>query len=211
MVNRTINYSRQYGFPVFWLALAPVLALSTTLIRGLLAGLVLLAGLACVAFMVSLFRNLVSYQVRLPVIILITATVATLINLFLQAYMYEITVDFGIYLPLLVFNGLYLARSEEAFLRKPVPHALADAFMTGLTLLLFFLIIGLMREFLSYGSLLRDVNIYFASMGKLEINLGENFKSLNLFRLAPGGLICAGLVTAALRYTQLRRESVEVE
>lgn len=183
------------------IAIAPLLALSTTFISSLAAGTLSLLLILLVAVSFSLIRHFISYSVRIPVIILIIASWMTLIEMGVRAYFYDLSVHLGVYLPLIAINSLVFARAEEFYLRNSVRSSLLNGLVTGFILFFLFLIIGTIREILSYGTLFRDSELIFRDLDAV-INLVPvpEFSGLVILQGAPGALLTAGLVLAAWNY-----------
>ncbi len=99
------------------LGLCPLLAVTGTVINGLGLGIATLLTLVLSNITVSLIRNWVRPEVRVPVFVMIIASIVTTIQLSMNAWFYELYNVLGIFIPLIVTNCSILARAE-AFASK---------------------------------------------------------------------------------------------
>ena len=114
------------------LGLCPLLAVSNTLINGLGLGLATTAVLAMSNVSVSIIRNWVRPEIRLPVFVLIIASFVTTVELVMNAYFHGLYKVLGIFIPLIVTNCTIIGRAEAFASRNPVPRALVDGLSIGL-------------------------------------------------------------------------------
>ena len=89
---------------VLMLGMCPTLAVTTSAINGLGMGLSTLAVLVFSNMIISMMRNIIPDQVRLPAYIVIVATLVTIVDLGLQAYVPSLYSALGIFLPLITTN-----------------------------------------------------------------------------------------------------------
>lgn len=179
------------------LGLCPLLAVTATFINGLGLGLATLLVLVGSNVTVSLIRNLVRNEIRIPVFVMIIAAFVTIIQLLMNAFTYELYLALGIFIPLIVTNCAIIGRAE-AFASKNSPGAAAfDGLMMGMGFTLVLVILGGMREILGAGTL-------FAGADRLFGPVAENW-TLTLFStdtpfllaiLPPGAFLGMGLLIA---------------
>ena len=77
--------------------------------------------------------------------IAVTATVVALSERLLQAWYYELSVDLGIYLPLLAMNALLLGGMQEYVLRQPFRQSCLAALVMAVVVLLVCIVVGIVR------------------------------------------------------------------
>ena len=136
---------------VLMLGMCPTLAVTTSAINGIGMGLSSMAVLIFSNLIISLMRNIIPDEVRLPAYIVIVATLVTIVDLIMQAYTPEIYASLGIYIPLIVVNCIILGRAE-AYANKATPGlAVMDGIGMGIGFTLSLLAIGLVREVLGAG------------------------------------------------------------
>lgn len=207
-VDQTINIRK---FPLELLLIAPLLALTTSVFISLAAGLIFSVALLLTAGSVSAVRNFVGWQMRLPMLMLIVATWISLLEMLLTAWFFDLRQQLGIYLPLLAINSLVFAVSEEYYLRLPLRLALFHALRIGGMVLMLFLATGIVREILTFGSVLRDAGIILNSTEVRHLSPTDNGTGLILVGKAPGAFICLGLVFGLWKYfTDNRRVNMSM-
>lgn len=180
------------------LGLCPLLAVTSTAINGLGLGLATLATLVLSNTIVSLIRSVVRTEVRLPVFVLIIASVVTIIELVMKAYFYELFLVLGIFIPLIVTNCSIIARAEAFASRNGPGKAALDGLMMGLGFLAVLLVLGSMREIIGFGTLFAHADLMFGSAAKsIEITFNENYQGFLLAVLPPGAFFGLALLIAA--------------
>ncbi|MBQ1703843.1 MAG: electron transport complex subunit E, partial [Oscillospiraceae bacterium] len=137
---------------VLMLGMCPTLAVSTRAINGVGMGLSTTAVLILSNFVISLLRKLIPDQVRLPSYIVIVASLVTVTELLIQAYIPALYEALGIYIPLIVVNCIILGRAE-AYANKNTPGlAVMDGLGMGLGFTAALTLAGVVRELLGNGS-----------------------------------------------------------
>ncbi len=183
------------------LGLSPVLALSTTVAYGL--GLAIATMLVTVASCVtaSLLQKRIKPNWRLVLFMLIIAFYTSIVAAIVQREFFLLYQILGIYLPLICCNVAILQRMECFASKHTVWRASLDAFVTALGFLLVIVALGALREWLSYGSLFAKLHLLvpdadsgITSSGAMVVESGSIRFSFTL--LAPGALICLGLLVA---------------
>jgi len=137
-----------------FLGICPLLAVSNTLINGVGLGLATLLVLVLSNVTVAVLKPLISQDIRLPVFVLVIATLVTLTELAFQAWFFDLWLSLGIFLPLIVTNCVILARAESFASRQPVLAALADGIAHGLGFAAVLILLGGLREFLGNSGFL---------------------------------------------------------
>ena len=168
---------------VLLLGMCPTLATTTSSINGMSMGLATMFVLVCSNIVVSLIKSLTPDKVRIPVFVVVIASFVTILQMCLKAYLPEINKSLGLFIPLIVVNGVILGRAE-AFACKNGPVAsLCDGIGIGLGFTLGLTLLGTVREFFGAGS------IFGFTL------LPETYNVL-LFILPPGAFISLGYLIA---------------
>ncbi|RMH19141.1 MAG: electron transport complex subunit E [Gammaproteobacteria bacterium] len=179
------------------LGLCPLLAVTTTLINGLGLGLATMLTLILSNTTVSLIRNAVPAEVRLPVFVMIIASIVTAIELAMSAYVYDLYKTLGIFIPLIVTNCTIIARAESFASKHPLLPSMLDGFMMGLGFLLVLVVLGGLRELVGQGTLFADAHILLGESARhLTIQVIHDYKGFLLAILPPGAFIGLGLLIA---------------
>ena len=179
------------------LGLCPLLAVTGTVINGLGLGLATLLTLVASNVAVSVIRHWVRPEVRVPVFVLIIASVVTTIELTMSAYFHDLYIVLGIFIPLIVTNCSILARAEAFASKNKVLPSAMDGFMMGIGFLVVLVLLGAMREALGRGTLLADAHLMFGDTARnWTFVLVEDYSGLLLAILPPGAFIGLGLIIA---------------
>ncbi len=94
------------------LGLCPLLAVSSTITNALGLGIATLLVLVGSNVTVSLIRNYVPKEIRIPVFVMIIASLVTCVQLLMNAYAYGLYLSLGIFIPLIVTNCIIIGRAE---------------------------------------------------------------------------------------------------
>jgi electron transport complex protein RnfE len=179
------------------LGLCPLLATSNNLINGLGLGLATALALAASNVCVSLIRNVVRPEIRIPVFVLVIAAIVTVIELAMNAYLHDLYLVLGIFIPLIVTNCNLIGRAE-AFASKNSPgRALMDGVMMGLGFALVLVVLGALRELIGQGTLLAQAHMMFGEGARgWTLHLLGDYRGFMLAILPPGAFIGLGLIIA---------------
>ena len=186
-MNQMKNFSkgllRENPILVLVLGTCPTLAVTTSAINGLCMGIAVTFVLALSNMFISLMKNLISDDIRIPSFIVIIATFVTIVDLVMQAYFPSLYVALGLYIPLIVVNCIVLGRAEAFASKNDVWSSIVDGLGMGLGYTIALTILGMIREFLGSLSVF-GAKIPGAGDGAL------------IFILAPGAFICLGFLMA---------------
>lgn len=179
------------------LGLCPLLAVTSTAINGLGLGLATLATLMLTNLIVALLRGWVRAEVRIPMFVLIIASVVTVIELLMNAHLHQLYLVLGIFLPLIVTNCAVIGRAEAfAAKQRPLP-ALFDGIGMGVGFLLVLLVLGCIREVIGYGTLFRGADILFGpAAAGLTLHVFKDYAGFLLAVLPPGAFMGLAVLIA---------------
>ncbi len=187
------------------LGLCPLLAVTSTAINGFGLGLATTLVLVSSNVTVSLIRNLVRPEVRIPVFVLVIAAFVTAVELAMNAFFHDLYKVLGIFIPLIVTNCAILGRAEAFASKNNVLKSFVDALTMGVGFMLVLVVLGAMREVLGFGTLFANANIMLGeSMHWLTITVFEDYKGLLLAILPPGAFIGLGLLIALKNFIDQR-------
>ncbi|MDW7740002.1 MAG: electron transport complex subunit E [Bacillota bacterium] len=178
--------------PVFvmLLGMCPVLGVTAFIVNGFGMGLAATAVLICSNLVVSLLRNYIPPQVRIPCFIVIIATFVTIIEMVLKAFQPVLYDALGVFVPLIVVNCIILGRAEAFASKRPVLRSLMDGIGMGIGLTLALVILSTVREVIGQGTILGPDP---ASAIHL---FGSSYEPMALFALPPGAFIALGFLLA---------------
>lgn len=169
---------------VLMLGMCPTLAVTTSAMNGMGMGLTTMTVLIMSNFVISALRKIIPERVRIPAYIVIVATLVTVVQLLLQAYIPSLYDTLGIYIPLIVVNCIILGRAE-AFASKNNPVlSILDGIGMGLGFTLALTCIGLVRELLGSGTIFGHAF------------LPKSYEPITIFVMAPGAFFVLSMLTA---------------
>jgi len=177
------------------LGLCPLLAVTSTTINGIGLGIATLVTLVLSNTLVSLVRDVVRQEVRLPVFVLIIASIVTMIELIMKAWFYDLYLVLGIFIPLIVTNCSIIGRAEGFASKNPVGVSALDGFMMGLGFLIVLTLLGMLREIIGFGTLFAQAELMFGSAARaLEMTLVDDYGGFLLAILPPGAFFGLALL-----------------
>lgn len=172
--------------PVFvlMLGMCPTLAVTTSAINGLGMGLSSLVVLAISNLVISLLRNIIPDDVRLPAFIVIVASFVTVVELLMEAYLPSLYSALGIYIPLIVVNCIILGRAEMFANKNKVLDSAVDGVGMGLGFTLAICAMAVIREVLGSGTFCGLPVPWFSG------------NPIGIMTMAPGGFFVFGCLIA---------------
>jgi len=172
------------------LGLCPTLAVTTSVINGLSLGIATALVMAASNASVSPIRKFIPTEIRVPVFILIIASLVTIIDFSIHAYIHPLYKALGIFIPLIVTNCIVLARVESFAAKNETAPSFFDGLFMGLGLALVLALLGGMREFFGKGTLFSGIDLIFgASTSNLVIHFFSDYNGFLLAILPPGAFI----------------------
>jgi len=175
------------------LGMCPTLAVTTSAENALGMGLATTFVLVCSNIAVALMRKIIPSGVRIPAFIIIIASFVTVVQLSMEAWVYDLYQALGIFIPLIVVNCLILGRAEAFASKNPVISSIADGFGMGLGFTLGLFILGAVREVFGSGAIL-GVSLF-----------GGGYQPVLLMILPPGAFITLGLLLALMNRVEARK------
>lgn len=171
---------------VLALSLCPALAVTSNVINAAGMGFSVMFVITANNIVVSLVSKWVNPKVRVPVYITSIATIVTVVQLVLQAYLPLLYKELGIYLALVVVFAIILARAEVFASKNNVIYAAADGLGMGIGFLFAMLLIAVVREFLGTGAI-----------AGIQI-LGEWYDAPLIMILPSGAFIVIGVLIGVM-------------
>lgn len=189
------------------LALCPVMAVTSTATNGLGMGLATLFVLLGANMIISTLRNFISPAIRIPVYIVIIATLVTLTDMLINAFAYELYKVLGLFIALIVVNCAILGRAEAFASRNTLWDSIVDSLMMGIGLTWALVMIGGVREVIGSGTLFANAHLLLgAPFAFLEITIIPDYRGFLIMVLPPGGFIAVGFLLVAKRWIDRRVE-----
>ena len=184
--------------PVFslFLGICSTLAITTSVNNAIGMGAIIIV-LIMSNVIISLVRNITPDEIRIPVYIVIIATLVKIIQMLIEAYAPSLNTSLGVFIPLIVVNCIILGRAE-AFASKngPLDSAL-DGLGMGLGYTLAVLAMSFIRELLSTGAI-KVVNPFNEAQVWLNLQIIPDDFTISLFGSSVGAFITFACLAAAI-------------
>ena len=168
---------------VLLLGMCPTLGTTSSAFNGLSMGLATMAVLIFSNLIISLIKNLIPDMVRIPSFIVVIASLVTILQMVLQAYVPAVYESLGLFIPLIVVNCIILGRAEAFAAKNGVVNSIFDGIGMGIGFTIALTLLGGVRELLGTGMIF-SFPVF-----------PENYGAL-LFVLAPGAFIALGYLIA---------------
>ena len=168
---------------VLLLGMCPTLATTSSAVNGMSMGLATAFVLTISNTLVSIMKDLIPDQVRIPVYVVVVATLATMLQMLMHAYLPDLYKSLGIFIPLITVNCIIIGRAESYASKNKVLPSLCDGLGIGIGFTLALTLLGIIRELLGTGKIF-GLTIFPENLGSL------------IFILAPGAFIVLGYLIA---------------
>jgi electron transport complex protein RnfE len=136
------------------LGLCPLLAVTTTTINGVGLGIATLLVLTCSNALVSATRRWIRQEIRIPIYVLIIASLVTCVELIFKAWFPTLDRSLGIFIPLIVTNCAIVARAEIFASRNTIGASIVDGLGMGAGFAALLIALGVFRELVGQASIL---------------------------------------------------------
>ena len=186
------------------LGLCPLLAVTSTFVNGLGLGLATLAVLTLSNALVSTTRHWISSEIRIPMYVIIIASLVTCIELVFKAWFPSLDRTLGIFIPLIVTNCAILARAEVYASRNSLSDSVIDGLVMGSGFALLLCAIGFFRELLGQGTMFSRMDMLVGGDSLPGIQLVDN--GFLLLLLPPGAFLSLAIAIATKKAIDRRRE-----
>ena len=189
------------------LGLCPLLAVTNNIVNAISLGMATTFVLVASNFTVSIFRNNIKKNIRIPIFILLIASFVTIVDLLMQYFFYNMYLILGIFIPLIVTNCAILGRAEAFASKNTWNKSIVDGFIMGIGFTIVLIILGAMREILGSGTLFDQADLLFGEFGtNMKIIIFEKYQGLLIAILPPGAFIGLGLIVAFKNLIDLKNK-----
>jgi electron transport complex protein RnfE len=170
---------------VLILGMCPTLATTSSAINGLSMGLATTFVLLGSNLVISLLKNIIPDNVRIPAYVVVIATFVSVVEMSMQAYLPALYDSLGIFIPLIVVNCIVLGRAEAFAAKNTVLKSSLDGLGMGLGFSMALTMLGTIREILGSGK-------------AFGLTLFPDKYGMLIFVLAPGAFIALGYLIAVM-------------
>ena len=187
------------------LALCPTMAVTSTATNALGMGLATTAVLVVSNVMIASLRNFITNEVRIPVFVVIIASLVTLVDMTMNAWLHQLYGVLGLFIALIVVNCAILGRAEAFAARNAPLASFVDGLGSGLGFTFGLLLIGIVREVLGSGTLFANAALLLGSPFKvIELTIIPHYSGFLLMVLPPGGFLALGFLSAGKQWPKPR-------
>lgn len=184
---------------VLLLGMCPTLATTTSVKNAVGMGLSATFVLTCSNIVISLLRKLIPDEIRIASFVVIIAGFVSILQMLLAAFLPDLNVSLGVFIPLIVVNCIILARAEAFASKNNVLLSALDGLGMGVGFTLALTVIATVRELLATGSF-------------FEFSLfGENFAGASVMIMAPGGFLTLGIIIAVMNAIKNRSKGGDAQ
>ncbi len=189
--------------PVFslFLGLCSALAVSTTLDNAIGMSMGVLFVLTLSNIIISAIRNITPNEIRIPVYIVIIASLTKSVDLLMAAYTPDLHSSLGTFIQLIAVNCIILGRAESFASKNPIKESIFDAIGMSCGFALSLTLISVTREFLSSGAIV--LSNPFNGVQLFSVGLSEALSAelaIGLFGSPAGAFITFALFSALFSY-----------
>ncbi len=173
------------------LGLCPTLAITKSVENGIGMGLATTFVLVCSNVLISLLKNVIPKRVRIACFIVVIATFVTVVELVMQAFVYDLFLKLGIFIPLIVVNCIVLGRAEAFAAKNNVGRSFLDGLGIGVGFTLSLTVLSAIREIFGNNT------FTLPSLGGASTSMpvfGPDFMPFKFMVEAPGAFVCLGLL-----------------
>ena len=197
--------------PIFalFLGLCPVLAVSNSFDAAFGMSLAVIVVLIMTNMIISAIRKIVPNEIRIPVYIIIIATVVTVVKMLMSAFMATVFNSLGVYLSLIVVNCISLGRAEAFASKNTVLESFFDALSMGFGFLFAICSIALVREFFGTSGLV--FTNPFTGKEIFSFVIAEGKYAIGLLTKPSGAFLIFGLLTAAVNAISISKANKQKE
>ena len=178
------------------LGMCSTMAITTSLFNGIGMGLSVLVILTLANIFISVLRNVIPNKIRIACFIVVIATFVTMVDLFLKAYLEDLSASLGVFIPLIVVNCIILGRAESFAYKNGVAASALDGIFQGLGYTWVLVVMCVIREFLGAGKFGGGL---LGEGGKGIVIFPEAFGIAGLSR-PVGGFLVLAFIIAAVQY-----------
>lgn len=187
------------------LALCPTLATTSTATNGLGMGLATTAVLLLSNMIISSIRNFVSPNIRIPVFVVLIASLVTLVDMGMNAWLHDLYKVLGLFIALIVVNCAILGRAEAYACKNGVVASAVDGLAMGIGFTLALTVLGGVREVLGSGTLFANAHGLLGGWASfMELTVIPGYKGFLMMILPAGGFIAVGFLMAVRRMISVK-------
>jgi Na+-transporting NADH:ubiquinone oxidoreductase subunit D len=174
------------------LGICSALAVTTRVDKAIVMGIGVTIVTAFANLAVSMVRNYTPSSIRIIVQLAIIASLVIMVDQFLKAYLFELSLELSVFVGLIITNCIVMGRAEGYAMQNPPWLSFLDGIGNGVGYAIVLLLVAIARELLGAGKILGFVVLPVTTDGGWYVPNG-------LMLLAPSGLFLIALLVWLLR------------
>lgn len=197
--------------PIFvsLLGMCPALAVTTYVETAIGMGMLVIFVLIFSNMVISLVKNIIPDEIRIPSYIVIIASFVTIIQMLTNAYAPSLASSLGVFIPLIAVNCIILGRAESFASKNNVIDSMIDGLSMGLGFTFAITVIAFVRELLATGAIAYGVYLPINITGEFRL-FPETF-GLRFLGMPGGSFLVLGAILAFIAYLKVRQENKQKE
>lgn len=187
------------------LGMCPLLAVTTSAANALGLGIATILVMVLSSMVISLIRKVVVQEIRIPIYVVVIASLVTAVRFEIEAYFPELYQQLGIYLALIVTNCIIMGRAEAFAGKNNILRSTVDAIACGIGFTLVLFALGSIREILGSGTFFVGAADLLGPWAKdFEMQLYSQDYSVLIAILPPGGFFVLAFLIAGKNFLDTR-------
>ncbi len=135
------------------LGMCPALAISNKVENAFGMGIMVILVLMITNGIISLIRNYINEDIRIPAFIVIIATVVTMLKMFVDAFTPDLASSLGLFIALITVNCIVLGRAESFASKNRFVDSVLDGLGQAAGFALAIVVVAIFRELLGTGAI----------------------------------------------------------
>ena len=185
--------------PVFslYLGICSTLAITTTVNNAIGMGAAVIMVLILSNVIISCIRKITPDEIRIPVYIVIIASLVTIIQMLIQAFAPSLNDSLGVFIPLIVVNCIILERAEAFASKNNVLDSAIDGLGMGLGYTLAVVVMSFLRELLATGGC-TITNPFNVSQVLFSFSIIPEEYTISMFGSSVGAFVTFAILAAVV-------------
>lgn len=185
--------------PVFslYLGICSTLAITTTVNNAIGMGAAVIMVLILSNVIISCIRKITPDEIRIPVYIVIIASLVTIIQMLIQAFAPSLNDSLGVFIPLIVVNCIILGRAEAFASINNVLDSAIDGLGMGLGYTLAVVVMSFLRELLATGGC-TITNPFNVSQVLFSFSIIPEEYTISMFGSSVGAFVTFAILAAVV-------------
>ena len=185
--------------PVFslYLGICSTLAITTTVNNAIGMGAAVIMVLILSNVIISCIRKITPDEIRIPVYIVIIASLVTIIQMLIQAFAPSLNESLGVFIPLIVVNCIILGRAEAFASKNNVLDSAIDGLGMGLGYTLAVVVMSFLRELLATGGC-TITNPFNVSQVLFSFSIIPEEYTISMFGSSVGAFVTFAILAAVV-------------